>query len=958
MVQETEGPIEEAIAKLTAAAVKTPLDAGIWSDLAAAHLARAARRDDPLELMPALAAANRAVAADGSRIEARFNRALVLEKLFLGSDAREAWQDYLRLDARSPWASEARLHLAALDRPLPDLKTERLRLEQAIATGHKEVVRQIVERYPQGMREHAEGLLFDWAEARLHGDEKAAARHLDIARGIGAALAESEGEEMVGAAVAAIDRARAAHDEARLALLAAGHRAFHKGYALYKESRPRRALARLTAARRSLEAAGSPFGEQAAFFSACAEHHLNRYARSFAGLDKLEKGLAGQPYPTLLGHVAWMKGVSQLVRGNPLSALGFHTSALPYFERTHEVENVAALHSLIADSLEFLGRNRDSWRHRYLALRARSMDPRRGVLIFQGLADSAMRQGEAAIAFSFQSEAVRNAERTKNAALLADALFGRASISNQIGDSHRAIGDLEEARRVIGPSEDRAVRRRIQAGIALVEGESEITSDPRRAIAHLTAALRFYEATGHHFHSLTAHGARARAYRRIGDSARAEADLRAGIRAYQHQGEGLVQEDLRLAFLEQTWSLFDDMIAFQVEERRSPERAFAYADRSLTQVLPGLTSQLQIRRDARQNLIVEEPEPETLREVQHRLPAGTALVQYSVQKDRLLIWLIQPRQSSFYERPISEEELRKLVTRVRGIEKSGWASASAELYEMLIRPWHARVGEGESIVFVPDKVLQGVPFACLRGTAGGPYLLEEHRLAIAPSATLYLNALRHDYGAAARRPDLDTLVVGNPAFDRGQFSQLRSLDSAGVEATHIAALYPGALLLKEKEADRESFLRLAPRSWMIHFAGHAVVNEKNPLLSMLVFAPGKDGDPGALYAHEIYQLHLQSTRLVVLAACDTAGDAPVSEGGASLARAFLAAGVPAVVASLWGVGDGPTALLFEAFHRRLRAGADPVTALRDAQLTLLRNRGPESSPAAWGAFEVIGASVH
>ena len=136
-----------------------------------------------------------------------------------------------------------------------------------------------------------------------------------------------------------------------------------------------------------------------------------------------------------------------------------------------------------------------------------------------------------------------------------------------------------------------------------------------------------------------------------------------------------------------------------------------------------------------------------------------------------------------------------------------------------------------------------------------------------------------------------------------------------------------------------------------------MVNEKNPLLSMLVFAPGKGGDPGALYAHEIYQMDLARTKLVVLAACDTAGDVPVSEGASSLARAFLAAGVPTVVASLWSVNDRTTARLFQVFHQRLRAGADPGTALRDAQLTLLRSPGPESSPAAWGAFEVIGAGM-
>jgi CHAT domain-containing protein len=131
----------------------------------------------------------------------------------------------------------------------------------------------------------------------------------------------------------------------------------------------------------------------------------------------------------------------------------------------------------------------------------------------------------------------------------------------------------------------------------------------------------------------------------------------------------------------------------------------------------------------------------------------------------------------------------------------------------------------------------------------------------------------------------------------------------------------------------------------------------NPLLSRLVFAPGRDGDPGILYAREIYRLRLEETRLVVLAACDTAGPVPNSAGVASLARAFLAAGVPAVVASLWSVDDRATAKLFQSYYRTLRGGADPVTALRDAQLALLRSTGPERSPVVWGAFEVFGGSA-
>jgi CHAT domain-containing protein len=66
-----------------------------------------------------------------------------------------------------------------------------------------------------------------------------------------------------------------------------------------------------------------------------------------------------------------------------------------------------------------------------------------------------------------------------------------------------------------------------------------------------------------------------------------------------------------------------------------------------------------------------------------------------------------------------------------------------------------------------------------------------------------------------------------------------------------------------------------------------------------------------------------------------------------------------VVASLWKVDDQPTSQLFQAFHSSLRAGSDPVSALREAQIGLLR--GSEEafrSPEAWAAFEVIGASAH
>src|SRR6185369_8519124 len=130
----------------------------------------------------------------------------------------------------------------------------------------------------------------------------------------------------------------------------------------------------------------------------------------------------------------------------------------------------------------------------------------------------------------------------------------------------------------------------------------------------------------------------------------------------------------------------------------------------------------------------------------------------------------------------------------------------------------------------------------------------------------------------------------------------------------------------------------APGFERLHLAAHALVDGRNPLLSALVLAPGTPGDTGALYASEIYQLRLPRTRLVVLAACDT-GNAylPGSEGATTLGRAFLAAGVPTVVASLWDVDDRATARLLSRFHEELQAGNDPASALRRAQIAMIQD---------------------
>jgi CHAT domain-containing protein len=75
----------------------------------------------------------------------------------------------------------------------------------------------------------------------------------------------------------------------------------------------------------------------------------------------------------------------------------------------------------------------------------------------------------------------------------------------------------------------------------------------------------------------------------------------------------------------------------------------------------------------------------------------------------------------------------------------------------------------------------------------------------------------------------------------------------------------------------------------------------------------------------------------------------------SLARPFLAAGVPSVVASLRDVDDDVSLDFSMAFHRALLADGDPAQAVREAQLGFLRSGDAvRAHPSSWAGFVNVG----
>ena len=143
----------------------------------------------------------------------------------------------------------------------------------------------------------------------------------------------------------------------------------------------------------------------------------------------------------------------------------------------------------------------------------------------------------------------------------------------------------------------------------------------------------------------------------------------------------------------------------------------------------------------------------------------------------------------------------------------------------------------------------------------------------------------------------------------------------------------------------------------MHFATHGLLNNKHPELSGLVFSlVDPQGRPrnGFLPAYEVYNLRLNA-ELVVLSACQTAlGEDIRGEGLVGLTRAFMYAGTPRVVASLWRVPDSATAALMQRFYRALLVeNRRPAEALRLAQESVRAERR-WSAPYYWAGFTLAG----
>jgi CHAT domain-containing protein len=286
-------------------------------------------------------------------------------------------------------------------------------------------------------------------------------------------------------------------------------------------------------------------------------------------------------------------------------------------------------------------------------------------------------------------------------------------------------------------------------------------------------------------------------------------------------------------------------------------------------------------------------------------------------------------------------------------EYSRWTSA---FYGKMIKPLVRR----DKIIVIPDGLLNLIPVEALvvnedpRNVSFKDldYLIYDAEISYAYSSGILM------FKRSKVKTKLNDILVftysGAPGKEERAGAGIAALPGTLKEVEVINRRFRNVRVFEGDNASKTNFLTNVGKHDLIHLGMHGIGDPEIAENSRLIFAADSI-DQGALYAYEITNLNVDA-RLVVLSACETGvGKRLTGEGVYSLARAFIYAGCPSVIMSMWKVHDSYAASIMEAFYNELSDGSSFRTSLRQAKIHFLRKSDEFSAhPANWSAFVLNG----
>jgi CHAT domain-containing protein len=911
------GHLDEAVDALVEAVELAPADASAHNDLAAALLDRAASGSDAYEAVRALDHAERSLRLAPRRPAGLFNRALAQEAVGNTGRAATAWREYLAVDGATAWAIEARERLAALEpsapAPPPSLAS--------VAALSPDELRRLAERHPAWLERALRlEVLPAWSEARTRPSAAAAER-------VGRALVEADAASpatTLAAAVAGSDTWSAGSRRC----LADAVKALARWRVAVDRGDRAAALSEAKVAAQAVRCAGIDPLHAAlpSAWAAMSSGERDRAARlAIAGADRAHR----ERYWSLEADLCEVLSALAIQDTRLSDATDVRLRGRAAALRARDRQSVGRFDELLGEAADEQGDRSAAWAHFRDALAA--LDPSSSPSHRYGTRSTVMIAALNAdligAAAGFADDLLDAATASGRTTYKVMALLQRGRTRAALGDPAGGAGDLAAAEQLLSSLPDGPAKAAWQAEHGWITGVVKASTDPAAALRGLTTAIDYFDGFGRRFRLAELLLHRGRVHRALGDSAAAMADWTRGAELLEDQRPSIREEQLRISRTADVWGLFSELIELQAADAAASLHAFERA--KARELLDAITS------DREQRAL-------SVADLQGCLPQDARAVVYGVLPTRLLIWSVTASSVALHVENIGRRPLERLVAAsVRELAANEPQTAGTELSRRLLS---ADVGSGTNgtLIIVPDGPLGRVPFGAL--PRAGKWLVETATPLVAPSLTTFCVSSRR---APADVPRSALLVgVNEPIPD----PPLPALPEVQGEISALAGIYEQRSVLIGAAATAPAITAAWTRHGILHFAGHASVDERHPLRSRLFTSPG--AVPASLRLQDIAAARFMPGATVILAACETAtGKVFSGEGTMNLARPFLAAGALAVLGSVWNIRDAEARRVVERVHRRLVGGERLERALAGAQRELIASG---AAPSMWSGYVVTG----
>ncbi|MEO8661758.1 MAG: CHAT domain-containing protein [Bryobacteraceae bacterium] len=463
-------------------------------------------------------------------------------------------------------------------------------------------------------------------------------------------------------------------------------------------------------------------------------------------------------------------------------------------------------------------------------------------------------------------------------------------------------------------------------------------------------------------------------------------NYRRSIDALEALREKIPREEERTGFLRENWRPYESVVhVLSILHAKHPHEGFdsvalEYAERGRARAMLDVLERARNRRQS--NGLVSHASPLDLRRIQSEVtPRTGSLIEYSVGAEQSVAWFITSHTLTMkvlpgraaMERVVKDYRL-KLTRPPQSGDFTPYEAGARRLYQMLLAPFASELATTKTLLVIPDGILHYVPFETL--ITDGRFLLETHAVTYAPSASALATLLAMPPGSPV--PASQLLAYADPDFGtnagaptgshtaeliRGVYGSaglsFAPLPNTRKEVAQIGEFFKNgqSTLRYGKEATEASVKAdVLTRYRRIHFATHAILDEREPARSGIVLsltAPGKED--GILRSAEVMNLRMNAD-LVVLSACQTGlGRLVTGEGMLGLTRSFLSAGARRVVVSLWQASDVATPKLMTGLYGALASGDSASVALRQAKLEMIHSGVPGyRHPYYWAPFVLVG----